>query len=144
MAVRLIFDPEDATRAILKFEREVGDMTDAMRAIAGYLHSVTETAFAAERDPWTHEKWADLKRGTKRARARKGKWPGKKLQVTGVLAASHQFGWDSNTAYIGSPLDYAEWLNTGTPRMPARPIVGLHDTDMREIERIVNRKLFAK
>lgn len=56
-----------------------------MRGISLELRSLAEKAFAAEGSP---EKWASLSNRTISARAKRGQWPGRILQVSGKLAAS--------------------------------------------------------
>lgn len=67
-------------------------------------------------------KWSSLAPSTIQQRQRKGKWPGKIMQVTGRLKSSFTYNINGNNLTIGTNLDYAKYLHHGTSRMPARPL----------------------
>lgn len=52
-------------------------------------------------------KWKDLANGTKKARKRKGKWPGPILQVSGRLAGSIHYNAHNDKVEVGTNLVYA-------------------------------------
>lgn len=79
------------------------DTAPLMREIAGILHAEVEENFDAEGRP----KWRDLYPSTKKARARKGHWPGKILQVSGHLAASVTPGSTDDKAQVSTNVEYA-------------------------------------
>jgi len=89
----------DAVTARLKKLAAAGkNLSAPLAAIGEIVLSSVEENFAQEgrfesAGSWRggNTRWADLTESTKAARARKGKWPGKKLQVSqGGLAASVQ------------------------------------------------------
>ena len=80
------------------------DMTPLMRRVSGILGSGFERNFAAEGRP----KWQDLAPSTKKARARRGKWPGQILQVSAAgLASSIQEFFTPTMAGAGTNKVYA-------------------------------------
>lgn len=91
-----------------------------MEDIARALRNWTEDAFQGERSPWG-EPWRDLAESTKRARARRGHWPGRILQVTGGLAASISSQAGADWASIGAAKIYAATHQFGRDAIPARP-----------------------
>lgn len=90
------------------------DLTPAMRAIATALLSQTEANFAAESGPLG--KWPELKPATRNARARKGKWPGKMLQMSaaGLASSVHAYA-TANEAGVGVGVIYAAIHQLGGP-----------------------------
>ena len=79
------------------------NMTPLMQRISGILGSGIERNFEAGGRP----AWPDLAESTKKARARKGKWPGQLLQVSGQLASSVQEFFSATTAGAGTNKIYA-------------------------------------
>ena len=65
-------------------KRKSGNIRPALVGIAGIMMDSTEENFENEGRP----RWPDLSESTKKARAKKGKYTGKILQVKGQLAAS--------------------------------------------------------
>jgi len=86
------------------------DTTPLMREIAGDLEDITETAFQKESDPVTGRPWKALARATIKYRTRIKKWPGKKLQVFGMLAGRIQTDFSRTKARIGSSVEYAGFV----------------------------------
>jgi phage virion morphogenesis protein len=95
--------------AIKKIINERAARGENMQRISGILGSGIERNFAAEGRP----KWQDLAPSTKRARARKGKWPGEILRVTGQLATSIQEFFTATSAGAGTNKIYAAIQNFG-------------------------------
>lgn len=91
------------------------------------------------------KKWLPLAPSTIEQRKRKGKWPGKMLQVTGELKTRNYADSDGNSASISNNTPYAKFLFFGTKKMPARPWLGSDsETEKRIIEfyiKIVREKL---
>ena len=102
-----------------------------MRKAAGHLADVAEEAFATERSP-DGVPWVDLSAHTMAARAKRGHWPGQKLQVIGTLAVSVTTDYGNGWASIGSNVPYARIHQKGGPagrghkvNIPARPYSGV-------------------
>lgn len=107
-----------------------------MKNIAGIFAYSTEENFENEGKP----KWTGLKKVTKKARTKIKKWPGKILQVEGMLAGSLSTQYDDSSAIIGSNLPYAAIHQKGGKagknkkvEIPARPYLKLTDDDFDEI-----------
>jgi phage virion morphogenesis protein len=94
----------EAIQARCQKELDKGrDLTPLMREISGILGDSTESNFAAQGRP----AWPDLAESTKKSRARKGKWPGQILQVSGQLASSIDTDYSSTAAWAGTSKKYA-------------------------------------
>ena len=107
------------------------DASGLMRRVAGHLADVAEESFASERSP-DGVPWVDLAELTKASRARRGHWPGQKLQVSGALAVSITTDYGRDWAQIGSNVPYAriqqEGGQAGRNRkvtIPAREYLGI-------------------
>lgn len=85
--------------------------------------------------------WKDLAPGTIQQRRKKGKYPGRKLQVTGQLLASIQANTSSSGVIVGTNKKYATFLQQGTKRMPPRPFLVVQMEDFKEIQQIVTDHL---
>lgn len=110
--------------ALQRLLERTRNLTPAMRAISLALLDETETNFAAQGRPG----WKALADSTQDARAKRGKWPGKILQVTGRLAASVTPSHSAAMAAIGSNMAYAAIHQLGGQAgrghragIPARP-----------------------
>jgi phage virion morphogenesis protein len=80
------------------------NMGPVMRAISGIMFDAVEENFEQQGRP----KWQDLKESTKKQRAKKGKWPGKILQVSqGGLAAANEPGYNNSSAWVSNNKKYA-------------------------------------
>jgi phage virion morphogenesis protein len=102
---------ESVGEGLTALEKALSKAEPLMREIAGILADETEENFAAE--GFRPGKWGDIKDGTKLARAKIGKWPGKLLQVSGKLASSITTDYGTDFAVIGSNLPYAGILHLG-------------------------------
>lgn len=86
--------------------------------------------------------WPDLKEATKKARARKGKWPGKMLQVTGAGGLIGSINYKTGSAKgnpsvtWGTSKIYAATHHFGDKSrgIPARPFMVLDDGALKEME----------
>lgn len=114
-----------------------------MKQIAGDLEDVTESAFEKEEDPVTGRKWEALKAPTIQSRRRRNKWPGKKLQVTGRLAASITSRFTQTKARIGTNLKYAGTHQQGIRgrNIPQRRFIGLGPADLIKLRQTVQKFL---
>lgn len=81
--VELKMDDRECLQVLDKIARKGRDASDLMATLEGDMLDAVEENFKQEGRP---SKWADLRPSTKRARAKKGHWPGKILQVKGILA----------------------------------------------------------
>ena len=131
---RLVLD------ALQQMMRRMGDMTPAMRDIAGVLADASERAFQNEQDPTIGQGWAALRPATV---AFRGGAAHPILQRSGQLAASISSSYGANFAQVGTNKVYAAMMQFGgttasNSMMPnkeiaARPFIGLGDQDQVEI-----------
>ncbi len=117
------------------------------RQIAGILADSSEQAFADEKDPQTGRSWNDLSPQHIARRKKKGHWPGKILQMQGLLAMSLTTGYSPTKAWIGSPMVYAaihqlggtSGMAPGPAAIPARPYMGLDGVGRQEVLQIIQK-----
>lgn len=90
------------------------DLSPLMTKLAGHLAAASKRAFDHETDPNTGEPWAPLRASTIKSRAARG-YTGKKLQATGLLAASIRptSGGDFAQITVASPYGIFHQLGTG-------------------------------
>ncbi|GAB4299911.1 MAG: hypothetical protein Kow0096_19610 [Thiohalomonadaceae bacterium] len=109
------------------------DLSEPMADIARLLTNVTEDAFQTETDPWGNP-WQDLADSTKAARAKRGHWPGRILQVSGGLAGSLTGNSGPDWAEAGFGKEYAtihqlggQAGRGGKATIPARPSLPMNE-----------------
>lgn len=118
-------------------------MEKALKLIGNdQLTSVLDT-FAAEGRP---TKWKDLAPLTKRMRAKKGKYPGKILQVTGSYLRSWNYKLIQDGVSIGTGDSRAKLLNEGGTndrgfQVPARKQDVVMPQDERKHIDTINKKI---
>lgn len=110
----------------------LGDLTPLMRDIGRYLEGATEQRFADKKAP-SGLSWANLLPSTQQ---RKG--DNNILIDSGDLVSSitHYTSGDSVTVGVSEP--YGVYHQLGTPKMVARPFLGLSDNDKNEIGWLIN------
>ena len=133
--IKITLDDAETQAAFAELNRRSTDMTGLMRRITGHMADAAEDSFARQRSP-DNVPWVDLSRFTKASRKKTGHWPGAKLQVSGLLAASVTAQtartWGRDFAQIGSNVPYARIHQLGGKAgrnhkvtIPARPFLGL-------------------
>lgn len=112
------------------------DLTPVMADISEIIKTAVEENFRVEGRP----KWVALSPVTIKKREKKGKWPGKILQVNGRLAGSLTSKHDSNSATVGVISKYARIHQFGGQAgkgkkvtIPARPYLKLENDDKEAI-----------
>ena len=135
--IEIKLDNAEVEKALLEIAKKAEDLKPLMKNIAGIMADATEENFAQEGRP---DKWVDLAESTKKQRQKRGHYPGKILQVEGALATSIITEYDSESAVIGSNLEYARIHQLGgqagrgkKTTIPARPYLNLDTTDFNEI-----------
>ncbi len=135
--IEIEIDNKAVNKKLLELAKHTENLRPLMKNIAGIFAYSTEENFKEEGRP---DKWTDLADITKEKRKKKNKWPGQILQVEGKLAASVNTYYDSDSAVIGSNLDYAAIHQLGgqagrnkSVEIPARPYLKLTDDDYDEI-----------
>lgn len=122
-------------------------LNDPLDDIMGMLLSSIQNNFDDEGRP---EKWEDLADSTKKARARKNKWPGQILSVSGQLSSSINGQVDGNSILIGSDKPYARIHDLGgeagknkSVTIPQREFLLFQDEDITEAEDILAEHLLG-
>lgn len=135
--IKIEIDNKEVHNKLLELAKRGENLRPLMKNIAGIFAYSTEENFKEEGRP---DKWVDLAESTKKQRTKKRKWPGQILQVEGKLAASINTFYDSDSAVIGSNLDYAAIHQLGgqagknkSVEIPARPYLQLTEDDFDEI-----------
>lgn len=111
---------DDLTTRIAALAAAGENLQPVFRDIASDLRELTEDAFEAQAQPGGPA-WPDLAPATKAARAKRGKWPGPKLQVTTRMASSLSAVAGGDYAQVGVAAVYAAIHQFGGDiAMPAR------------------------
>lgn len=113
---------------LTRFQDHVQDAEPVFQAMADYVRTMNQKQFDKQ-GAYYGALWSPLspKYGAWKARVRPGK---PILEFDGTLRESltqRPFGIDeitSKSMTVGTGLDYAPYLQNGTKRMPARPILG--------------------
>ena len=112
---------DTAGPAMQKLYEATKTNTKLMGDISTLMMISTERNFKAEGRP----KWEGLAASTIKSRKRRGKWPGKKLQVSGMLAASVHRAHRENEAIVGTNIRYGKIQQLGgTVSIPKRKTRG--------------------
>lgn len=85
--------------------------------------------------------WEEWATGTRKIRERKGNALQGLLWDTGDLLNSIQSRISPGTVAVGSPLEYAQYLQEGTVHMPAREFLGFSAEDIAGIDDIIDTYL---
>lgn len=110
-----------------------GDLKQPLDAVAALLENSTRKRFETKIAP-DGSKWADLSLWTLYAKTGKnGKTRGSILVDRGDLLRSITSHATESMAEVGTNRVYAAYLQTGTAKMPARPIFGLSEQDRSDI-----------
>lgn len=114
-----------------------GDLTRPMTRIADLLENSTRKRFNTKTAP-DGSLWAGLKPATVRAKAKKdGGARGGILVDRGDLYRSLTGFATDKMAVAGTPQLYAQYHQTGTRHMAARPIFGLSEQDRADIRELL-------
>lgn len=130
MIDRVTIHDAEVHQLLRQLEAKMDDMSPVMREIAGILDRAVEENFEREGRP----RWPALSPRTIKARERKGHWPGKMLQVSGLTAKSWTAAYAPHAARVGSNYKIAEYQELGTGRIPARAVRTLPESTVGEIK----------
>jgi len=131
MPIRVKIKDRSFTSAINQLKNRAENRRPLMESLSGIMHDAVEENFEQEGRP----AWQDLKQKTKDARARKNKWPGKILQVSGQLVNSIQSQATENEAVVFTNKEYAAAHQFGYEKnnLPARPFLSIPDETIEEM-----------
>ncbi len=135
-------DIQSIREALGKLQRKTSNMRPIMDEIGQTIINSIEQNFAQEsaRQPAAGMKekggaWKSLNPKTIDMRRRKGKYPGKMLQVSGQLIASIQAKTSNVDVQVGTNKSYAKVQHEN------RPFLVIQATDLAEIEKIIEKHL---
>jgi phage virion morphogenesis protein len=142
--IQVVVNSDRLTELLKALERKSGNLRPALVGVAAVMMDSTESNFEQEGRP----RWQDLKDSTKKARARKGKYPGKMLQVTSGLSSSVSEKVTATSAIVGTNKAYAAIHQFGgmagrkkSAEIPERPFLKITKEDIEEAERLLIRHL---
>jgi len=136
--------------ALIGLESQVEDMRPVWESIVPVFREIFREQFDSEGSKGASGQWAPLSHPYAEIKAKK--WGEQKiLHASGKLEAALT-GTTSETITdiqkkelaFGTSLKYARFHQTGTGRMPARPIVALSDTQTRRISKAVQLSLLEQ
>jgi phage gpG-like protein len=113
--------------------KEIGDIV-----VEDIRHRISTLKQSPEGEAWSP--WAD---STAKARQRKGNAALGLLVDSGTLLRSitSQVIGSHHTVQIGTNVPYAGYLNDGTPKMPARPFLGVSERAQHDINEVMKQYL---
>ncbi len=148
MKAGIKYDDAEVAKALDRLAAAGKSLAPAMKQIAAALEDAAFDAFQTETSP-DGDPWAGLSEHTRASRARRRKWPGQILQVSGDLAGSMTSAHDAFSAVAGTSLVYAPTHQFGAARgafgatargqpipfgdIPARPFLGVSDETRQDI-----------
>jgi phage virion morphogenesis protein len=124
-----------------KLLRRLSDTRPLLQKIGDHLVAsskarIRTTKTSPDGTPW--EPWAQ---STREARTKAGTAGSGLLYETGTLFRSIQATITRNRASVETSVPYAIYLQQGTPNMPARPFLGISESDQVAIRRFVELHL---
>jgi phage virion morphogenesis protein len=129
-------EDHEVRQLIVQLIERGDDMTPAMRRIARIMHDAVEENFERQGRP----RWPALAASTIAQREKKGYWPGKMLQRSGLLKKSYTRRAERFRALVGSNWPSARIHELGGQagrghkvRIPARPVLTLPASAIGEI-----------
>ena len=132
----------------ISFQARVKQLqTQSKETLAIVLEKIANALTANSRDRISETKqdpegnvWQALNPAYEARKTAKGKTAGK-LIYSGDLLQSLVGTVENGTANVSSRHDYAQFLQDGTSKMPARPFAGLGAEDKQSINHILNDEL---
>lgn len=141
ITITIKIDPSELEAALERVQALMADKRPITRRVKGVMERAAEENFDEQGRP----KWIDLKPATKKAREKRGTWPGSILVETGQLASSIEGDFDKDSAWTSSNKKYAATHQFGDDErnIDARPFLDLTDDDWEEIADIVQQEFDA-
>lgn len=154
MSVKVSVNSAPVIARLKKIAKAGADLTAPLNTIGEIILSSVEENFAREgrfesAGSWRggNTRWADLAASTKAARAKQGKWPGQKLQMSqGGLAASISKVVKGNAVTVGTNKAYGAIHQFGGQAgrgrkvtIPARPFLVVQDEDVEDIMDVLDK-----
>lgn len=116
-------------------------LTTWMKTVAVREKTKVEERIRSVKKTPERQAWVPWTESTKKHRARKGTITRGLLYDEGLLLASLITHADDTHVVIGTPVEYAGYLQDGTPNMAARPYMGWDDVSLAKYEQEAARVL---
>lgn len=117
---------------------QLQNMTPALNQIGQMAVASTRYRITNSKTDPSGAAWRPMTRATVRQRARRGTLANGLLWDTGRLLRSINYRLVKNTVQVYSSVPYAQYLQFGTTRMPARKFLGWSNADIANMSMIVN------
>lgn len=136
-------DTKRLTHLFSTLKKRVDNTAPLMRSISRDMVSAVEDNFEQEgRKPkWKKLKASTIKQRIIKQRKKKGKWPGRILQMSGRLINSISSKHTNKEAIVGANVFYAPFLQKGTAKMEARPFLKFTQSDITQFENTITNHL---
>lgn len=120
-------DYREVQNAIGDIRKKLDNPRPLMQEIGDIIAEDIKNMISTRKTGPTDQPWAPWADSTRKARERKGNAALGLLVDSGTLLRSitSQVIGSHHTVQIGTNVHYAEYLNNGTPKMPARPFIGI-------------------
>jgi phage virion morphogenesis protein len=153
---KIAVNSEPVISRLKKIAAGAGDLSAPLSVIGEIVLSSVEKNFEAEgryesAGSWRGggTRWKDLAESTKAARAKQGKWPGKKLQMSqGGLATSINKSVTKDAVTVGTNKAYGAIHQFGGQAgrgrrvtIPARPFLVVQDEDIEDMVEILDNHI---
>lgn len=129
---------KDSFAGLHHMAKQLKDPKDMLREIGDVVvEDIKQRITTTKKDP-NEVAWAPWAPSTAKARQRKGNAALGLLNDSGALLQSitHKLT-SNNKLQVGTALHYAAYLNDGTPKMPARPFIGVSDRARQGINEVL-------
>jgi phage gpG-like protein len=113
------------------------DMRGVMDRIGTYAGNKALLAIMDEKDDPEGRPWTEWRESTREQRIKKGTEKTGLLWDDGTLLASIKVQAGLRTVTVGTDTPYAKFLQDGTSKMAARPLLGWSDEDIEYAERLI-------
>jgi phage virion morphogenesis protein len=134
--IQISIDDHQVVQGLNRAARRLRNLQPLMEDIGAALERSTDRRFASEVSP-SGEPWRSLS-----ARTLARKRNNKILNETGKMRASLSYMADAMSVQVGFSDVKSRWHQFGTNRgIPPRPMLGLSDGDVQEIESLVTEHL---
>lgn len=126
-SIKFRVDFREVQQAIKDLRSRVENPRAMMQEIGDIISEDIKNMISTRKTGPDDKPWAPWAESTRKARERKGNAALGLLVDSGTLLRSitSQVIGQHNTVQIGTNVHYAGYLNNGTPKMPARPFLGV-------------------
>jgi len=134
--------PEELARLLSRMPERARDLSPVTNKFREVMRSRVARHFAAESSAPNGEAWAALQDSTAERKISKAKGARRRgyhpiLTASGKLRKSILSEGRRAGIAVGTNVEYGEYIQRGTRRMPARPFLVFQDADIRAVTRAV-------